>query len=517
MTWTVADVDKDKVLLVSQKDTDGILHQGCYLTIEDKEVKKKFIVRIEDTSQNNPYKPSPLIVDLLLPPLPQDQKCQNIISASRIIEMPEREDGSSSFIKPQLQARLSNQDEVNYAFGTKDGIPVFPATVFSRSVQHLYDDAGKFVHVFIPPDVFYYQMLITGRTGSGKTVAMKYLAQYFIEKMGGAVLAVNVKEEDMLTMDSPSQTKSQLIIKEWDDLNYDARGIDTFKIYFPGNKSPNYSKKVDINKTQRITLETRTLDPETLTGLIQNISDLGADQLPSIFRYWQSKNRDKPNNKLIDFIRYFSDPAKNRRFTAQNSLGEELDIQMHSSTYQNVLNALNYATEYFDVDHALELKAQDILQPRKMSVIDVTGKYGFGFGAVLLRDLLEKLYDAKSTKKSEVPILIIIDEVHEFYGSARSREALQVLDSICRKGRSLKMGVIFASQNPEDMPRGISSVVNSKIYFKSDASNIKSLGVSISGFDPEAFRAGFGVARIHGLNQLKFLKFPMSLSGVHDA
>lgn len=517
MTWTVADVDRDKVLLVSQKDTDEILHQGCYLTIEDKEANKKFIVRIEDTYQNNPYKPSPLIVDLLLPPLPQDQKCQNIISASRILEIPEREDGSSSFIKPQLQARRSNQEEVNYAFGTKEGIPVFPATVFSRSVQHLYDEGGKFVHVYIPPDIFYYQMLITGRTGSGKTVAMKYLAQYFIEQIGGAVLAVNVKEEDMLTMDSPSQTNSQLVKKEWNDLNLKGRGIDSFKIYYPGNKTPNYSNKIDITNTVRITLETKTLDPETLTGLIQNISDLGADQLPSIFRHWQRKNYDKPNNKLIDFIRYFADPAKNRRYKALNSLDEELDIQMHSSTYQNVLNSLNYATQYFDVDNALELKAQDILQPRKMSVIDVTGKYGFGFGAVLLRDLLEKLYDEKSTKKSEVPILIIIDEVHEFYGSARSREALQVLDSICRKGRSLKMGVIFASQNPEDMPPGLGSVVNSKIYFKSDARNIKSLGVSISGFDPEAFRAGFGVARIHGLSQLKFLKFPLSVAGVHDA
>ena len=79
------------------------------------------------------------------------------------------------------------------------------------------------------------------------------------------------------------------------------------------------------------------------------------------------------------------------------------------------------------------------------------------------------------------------------------------------------MGVIFASQNPEDMPPGLGSVVNSKIYFKSDARNIKSLGVSISGFDPEAFRAGFGVARIHGLSQLKFLKFPLSVAGVHDA
>ena len=517
MTWTVAGVNGDKIVLVSQNNIDGILHQGSYLTIEDKAGNKKFIVRVEDTTQHNPYNPSPMIVDMLLPPLPQDQKCQNVVTASRIIEIPERNDGSSSFIKPQLIARKSSQDEVATAFGPTEGIPVFPATIFSRNIQHLYDENGNFIRVYIPKDVYYYQMLITGRTGSGKTVAMKYFAQYFIREIGGAVLAINVKEEDMLTMDKPSTTSREILQKEWRDLGISPYGVETFSIYYPGNKLPNYSEKVNFKKCHGITLQTKNIDPETLTGLIQNISDLAADQLPAIFRYWQRQVMGK-HDRLIDFIRYFSDPNRNRDFLALNTRGEEIEIRLHNSTYQNILNALNNATEYFDVDDAAELNASDILQPRKMSVIDVADKKGLGFGSVLLRDLLEKIYDAKSSNKegSKVPILIIIDEVHEFYNSNRSKEALQVLDSICRKGRSLKIGVIFASQNPEDMPKGVSSVVNSKIYFKSDAKNISSLGISVSGFDPEAFTKGFGVAKIHDLNQLKFVKFPLSPAGVKD-
>ena len=169
MTWIVADVKEDKVILVSKKGTDGILHQGSYLTIEDNEENKKFIVRVEETHQNNLYKPSTLIVDLDLPTLRPDQNSQNIIATTRIVEIPVRDDGSSSFIKLQLKARRSNQDEVFIAFeNTKQGIPVFPATVFSRSIQHLYDDDKKFIRVNVPEEVFFYQMLITGRTGSGK-------------------------------------------------------------------------------------------------------------------------------------------------------------------------------------------------------------------------------------------------------------------------------------------------------------------------------------------------------------
>lgn len=516
MTWIVADVEGDKVILISKQGTDGILHQGSYLTIDDEEEEKKFIVRIENTYQNNPYKPSPLIVDLDLPTLRQDQNCQNIISATRIVEIPDRNDGSSSFIKPQLKARRSNQEEVHYAFGDNtQGIPVFPATVFSRSVQHLYDDNKQFIHINIPDDVFFYQMLITGRTGSGKTVAMKYLAQYFIEKMNGAVLAINVKEEDMLIMDKPTETTNDVIIKEWNDLGIQPKGIERYKIYYPGNKKPNYSNYVNIDLTESITLKVKNIDPETLTGLIQNISELAADQLPGIFRYWKNNVTNEGDN-LHDFIIYFSDPEKKGEYQSENSLGDILPTKLHMSTLSNINRALTHATEFFDVEDAKELQAEDILQPKKMSVIDVTGKYGFGFGSVLLRDLLDKVYDAKSNKESIVPVLIIIDEVHEFYGSSRSKEALQTLDSISRKGRSLKIGVIFASQNPEDMPKGITNVVNSKIYFKSDSSKIKSLGITTSGFDPEGFGAGFGVTRIHGLSQLKFVKFPMSLSGVHD-
>jgi len=514
MVWTVLGAEKDKVVFVSKSGTDGILHQGSYLTILDG--NKKFIVRVDESSQYNPFSPSPLIVDMNLSPLLPDQKAVNVTSATRIIEYPEREDGMSSFIKPQLTAKRSNQEDLDMAIGNKEGIPIFPATAFARNIQNLCDENGRFLQVRIPEDTFFHQMLIAGRTGSGKTVAMKYMAQYFIEEMGGCVLAVNVKEEDLLTMDKPSRTKNPKILKEWADLGYTPRGLETFRVYYPASQSIDYSKDVDFKKCERITLVTKHIDPETLTGLVQNLSDLGADHLPQIFRYWKEEEM-RENSNLTDFLNYLTVRNRERTFPVKNIRGEELEpIRLFPGTYNNIYNALNYATNYFDIECAKELEAADILQPGKMSVIDVTGKGGFTFGSILLRDLLDKIYNAKSNKSLDTPILIIIDEVHEFYNSSRSREALQLLDSICRKGRGLRIGIIFSSQNPEDIPKGISNVVNSKIYFKSELSSIKSLGTNVSGIDTESFKQGYAVARIHGLSQLKFLKFPMSLAGVDD-
>lgn len=520
MTWIVVGQDKGKWILVSKGDENGSLYIGHYITIEDKDENKKFILRVDDSRENFPYSPSPMIVDMDLSPLVQDQKTKNIIYASRVMEIPERDDGKASFIKPQSKARISNQDEIDAALGNTEGIPVFPASVYGRNCSRIIDNEGNFVKAYIPEEAFFHQMLITGPTGSGKTVAMKYISQYFLENLKaengpGAILAINVKEEDMLTMDKESNTTDKTITKEWKTLGIKPHGIDTFRIYFPGNKRPNYSDSVDTKKCEKITLKTENIDPETMTGLIQNISDRGADQLPSIFRYWQGKVMRK-GEKLNDFIKYFADSQKNKQFQIMDARGESSGpISMHHFVYNNVLNALTYATEYFDIEGAKELQAEDILQSGKMSVIDVTVKTGsgFGFGSVLLRDLLEKIYNTKSEKSNKTPILIIIDEVHEFYGSTRGREALQTLDAISRKGRSLQIGIVFASQTLEDMPKGIENVVNTKISFKS-IGDTKYLA-NTAAFDPESLKIGYAIASIFNMNQLKIIKFPMSLSGVN--
>ncbi len=521
MNWIVFGEDKGRIVLVSKGGVDFNLPIGSYITIEDG--KTKFILRVENSSQNFAYSPSPMIADMDLSPLIQDQKCQNVIYATPMLEYPERSEGMS-FIRPQTLARLSNQDEINLVFNSKEGIKVFPATAFAGSCQHIRDESGNYMKIKIPDDVFFHQMIITGRTGSGKTVAMKYMAQYFVESFqenGGSVLAINVKDEDLLTMDKPSRSKDQETVKEWSNLEMESRGVETFQIYYPGNQITKYSKAVDVDRCSPVTLNAKNIDPETLTGLIQNISDIGADQLPAIFRYWQKKVMKKDDTDTLgEFVKYFRDTNKKRTYDIMDARGEifEQATTMHYSTWNNVNNALTYATEYFDVTDAVELSASDILQRGKMSVIDLTAKHGIGFGAVLLRDLLVKIYQENSSKDEDerVPVLIIIDEVHSFYGNSRSVEALEILDAICRKGRSLKIGVIFASQNPEDMPSGINTVVNSKIYFKSDMKNINSLGISASGFDSESLKPGYGVARIHNMSQLRFIKFPLSLAGVNN-
>ena len=158
-------------------------------------------------------------------------KCQNIITAYRVKDISNRTDGLIDFIRPQLLARRSNQEEIDLAFGDiKEGPSVFLATVHSGQNQLLSDDEGTLMTTRLPNDMFFHQMLICGKTGSGKTVATKYLAQYFVEELEGAVLAINVKDVDFLKMDKHSDVKNPQVLKEWGMLNQTAHRIENFMV-----------------------------------------------------------------------------------------------------------------------------------------------------------------------------------------------------------------------------------------------------------------------------------------------
>ena len=515
MSWIVIGEEKGQIKLVSKTGVDGLLPKGSYLTIEKGETK--FILRVDKSSQEEPYAPSPMIIDMDLSGLIQDQKCQNMILAYRVKDMSNRQDGKIDFIPPQSIARRSNQEEIELAMDVDTkGPEVFLATVHAGVNQLLIDEKNEYIKTAMPIDMFFHQMLICGKTGSGKTVATKYLAQYFVEELEGVVLAINVKDVDFLKMNRPSQAKNPQVLKEWESLGRSPKGIQNYVVYYPANTDITYYRNLDTDYFKKVTLSVHNIEPEALTGLLQGISDAAAQNLPDIFRYWQSEVR-KEDNTFNDFINYFIAVGEDerRRFTTLNHRGDLLEVPLHPSTYNNIQRTLVVANDFFDNSDATILEEDDILVKGQMSVLNV-GKEGLQFGAIMLRHLLHKIVEAKSSGRSNVPVLIIIDEVHNFYNSNASQDALGDLDTICRQGRSQEIGVIFSSQNPNDIPKGLASVINTKIFFKSDPITSKAYVTNISSDELENLKKGFAVGTIHELSQLRIFKFPMSYAGVFE-
>lgn len=525
MKWIVLQERAGKIILTSKKSSQsGLLPKGSYLTIDmsltNPDDQRKFVLRVEESEQTAIYSPSPLLADLNLGLQEADRECKNQIKAHRIFDYSTRDDGLVDYIVPQSLARLSNQDEILKATESEknNGPALFPATVHSSRCQKINDSNGDPVKLKIPEDVYWHQIQISGKTGSGKTVATKYLAQHFVENeiksdgvnSYGCVLAINVKDVDFLKMDKPSETTSSAVLKEWDALGIGASGVQNYEILFSAHEDINSltSQGVNGNLCRPITLNASKIDAEALLGIVENLTELASQALPDIYRYWQ---HNYPNQKFSNFLDFIEDcKDQDYNFQTRDVAQREGTTRLNASTANAMISRLKNANKYFENDAGNEIDAQDILQEGKLTVIDVARS--IEFGSIVLRFLLNRIVKEKTENNNNIPILIIIDEVHQFYKSSSSRNALGDLDTICRVGRSKKIGVVFSSQNINDIPSGLTSVINTKLMFKTDE-----IGKKINGISPDdiqSMKSGYCITNIHGIPQLKLAKFPLSKSGV---
>jgi len=521
--WIVSGSKDDRVVFVSSKEVDGILPVGSYLTVTD-EMGIKHILIVEESTQRSLFEPSPLVVDAGFPMLKQDQECKNILLAREIKQFPLRTDGMFGFIRPGQIARKTDQSEIDQVFKFGEGFPLFLATSFLKQNSTLRDERGTLICVRVPLDSLYLQTMICGQTGSGKTVAMKYIIERFLQQERGAVFAINVKSIDLLTMDQPTSIGASDLMKqtseEWNSLKLQ-KGDGEFSIYVPFSKQ-RPKEGVTRAKVRQITLRTRDLEPNALLGVLRNVTDRAAEALPNIFRYWKERALTA-NIAFREFITWFKSkgiPENKYTFPTLSSYGEESEVPLHPGTFSAIIRSLESAIDFFDnrEGDCLAIREEHIMVQGKLSVVDLSNKNTTVFGAVLLRHLLSKIYDEKAIqgRYQDLPVLIVIDEVHQFYRSDASVEALEELNAIARMGRSEKIGVIFASQNPQDLPDGLTSIVNTRIFFRSLENVGRKFDFKGKMLELSSLDNGYAAIASVALPQIRFVKFPMPLMGVRS-
>ena len=512
INYIVIEEKNGKYKLISKRGAiSGILPIGSYLTVELNE--SIVVLYVVDSGQTEVFTPSYLLADLDLTTYSSDQECKNVVEAIRIHDNSARHDGLIDYIKPQTVARLSTNSEINEAVSSSsNGVSLFPATYYNNKSMKVKTSGGTNAIINIPFDVFWHQIQITGKTGSGKTVASKYLANNFINNKVdgihyGCVLAVNVKDIDFLQMNLATTTESTETLQEWSELKITPEGCQNYEIFYNGYKDKKFLLNMGLEDSSiltPITLSAKNIEPNSLLGIIQNLTNLGVEILPDVFRHWQIYDT---KTDFHDFLNSFQNMMDEGLFLCTDITGKDYSRTVNQSTATAILQRLRSANAFFENENSKFITAKDILKEGKLSVINVQDN--IDFGSIILRFILSEILKEKNSG-NQIPILIIIDEVHSFYNSNSTSATLGDLDTICRIGRSKKIGVIFSTQNVTDLPKGISQVVNSKFEFKSDEQrNFYSNKIDLS-----KLKSGYSYAQIHGVPSVNFIKFPVSKNGV---
>ena len=149
----------------------------------------------------------------------------------------------------------------------------------------------------------------------------------------------------------------------------------------------------------------------------------------------------------------------------------------------------------FDVNGVGSINFKNLLQPGRVSVIDLSDTDSPHLNNLVIADILRGLqetqevrYKAASTGgQAIVPALIIIEEAHEFLSAERVAQMpvlFQQVARIAKRGRKRWLGLVFVTQLPQHLPNEVLALLNNFIIHKiSDSAVISRMQRSIGSID----------------------------------
>ncbi|NVJ05286.1 DUF853 family protein [Myxococcus sp. AM001] len=149
----------------------------------------------------------------------------------------------------------------------------------------------------------------------------------------------------------------------------------------------------------------------------------------------------------------------------------------------------------FDVSNAQGVAYESMLKPGRVSVIDLSDTDSPQLNNLVIADILRGLQDAQEEryqrareKNSAVtPVLIIIEEAHEFLSASRIAQMpvlFEQVAKIAKRGRKRWMGLVFVTQLPQHLPNEVLGLINNFVIHKiADSSVIARMQKSVGSID----------------------------------
>lgn len=311
---------------------------------------------------------------------------------------------------------------------------------------------NKEKELYISPDMINRHGLITGATGSGKTISVKVLAESF-SSAGIPVFMADVKGD--LSGTSEVGIESDSVRKRINNLNLENFEYKKFPVRFWDI----YGKYGHLIKAK-----VENIEPSLLSRIL-GLTESQEGNLNIVFKI--AKDEDMP---IIDF----KDLKAMLKYTSENrndyiSSYGNITPQSIGAIQRKLLEFENTGGDVFFGEPELDIKSLIKYDTTNgegyiniLNAIELVKDYNLYsmFMLWMLNELYNKLPEVGDLAKPKM--VFFIDEAHMLFDEM-SQPMLRKITQIVKLIRSKGVGLYFISQSPSDIPEAILSQLGNRI------------------------------------------------------
>ena len=306
--------------------------------------------------------------------------------------------------------------------------------------------------IYLLPKMANRHGLITGATGTGKTVTLKVLAESF-SNAGVPVFMVDVKGD--LAGTAYMGTENENVTSRVQNLGLEGFTYDRFPCVFLDT----YGKNGHPVRTTVLNMGHR------LVSKMLDLSDVQDSVLAIVFKI--AKDENKPLDNLEDLQAMLGYVAANYKdYTSQYG---NLAPQSLNTIQRNVIELMDkiednfFGTPVFDYNHLINTSLET--GKGRISILDAQVLFNYPDSYVsMILWLLNSLYDnlPEVGDLDKPKLVFFFDEAHLIFNNMPKAVVEHVIQ-IVRLIRSKGVGLYFISQSPSDIPQEVLAQLGNKI------------------------------------------------------
>jgi DNA helicase HerA-like ATPase len=321
------------------------------------------------------------------------------------------------------------------------------------------------VSVVLDPNGLRRHLAIIAQTGAGKS----YLAGKFFEsllQLGATILVFDPNSDYVQLRKQAGQENRPYHSAE--KTNF-ADDVGIFRI--PGIQGRRFPDEM-IGPVQPFTVRFADLDHDEIADLA-GISDRASNQRRAIelaCDHLQKDGVDYRPQELIDALNEMAMPAKN------GGQAEQQEVQQQDTSSDDPLapderRAARKAAQYiedlrrFSIWDYQDVNIQDILQPQKLTVVDLAGA-DKTVAAYAAERILRHIWKRALTGQLHQPVFIVLEEAHNLIPAKGQTRASRIINTIAAEGRKFRVFLTLITQRPSKISQDTLSQCGSQIVMQ---------------------------------------------------